>query len=869
MITNPLSSLVRSRAWLCAPLESVCRSAGLLVAVMLVLLAPVVSAQTLSPWGVSCDSTTKNTLSTWGPQMASAGIKSVRGFQLFNTIEPTQGTFSWTTTDTQMSAASTNGLAEIGMFGLNASWINSNVQTFPTANLSAWSTYVAATVTHCDANVKYWEVWNEPPNFTSGTGTETDYANVVVDAYNAAKGVDSSCYVGIAAKSADINWLDQSIADGAADHFDFITLHPYEIFGTIDYGWEAEYMSIVPSVRKMLAARDAAKQNVPVIFTEVGEPVGQVNGSLSVTTTIQAQDLVKAYVMGVAQGVAQTDWFEGKDGDSGAFGLIDSSGNPRPAYTAYAKVIANLGSAPVYKGWVQLNTAVTPNRDYGFVFQGATTTVLACWAPPGVTDTITWGTPVTVVDPVAGTTTTNVTTTSLTNAPILVVGVPSALVTTATNNKTKPFPWNGDFTNANFVTCLMGPVNNEQGLHQLYADTYSTGTSAYGCPARNVSLKASQYFVVDPNFLSYTTTPITITVVARRDAANDIGKITSMTYESTVGYKASTAPAWTIPGNDQWYVNQYTVTDPQLVGMYAYNLNFYSSYDNYLVQSVTVTKGSTATMPAAPTGLTATGATNQVQLHWNASSGAASYSVYRGTTSGYESTVPIASGLSTTSFTDTAVTPGTTYYYEVMALSTTAPSIYSNEASAVPIAGLPAPWANADIGTTGATGTSTYSSGAFTVTGAGAGSSTADAFQYAYQPVTGDCTITARFASTTNSNANAYGGVMIRETLTPGSTFAAAILQPGGVSAFLRRLTTGVASTIKHGTASPPTWLRVQRSGSNFSAYTSSDGTTWSQLGGTVTISMASSIYIGLGNTSGVNGTLTSGTLDNVSVTTP
>jgi hypothetical protein len=836
---------------------------------MVVLLGGPVYAQTLSPWGVSCDSTTKNTLSSWGPQMASAGIKSVRGFQLFNTIEPSSGTFTWTTTNAQMSAASANGLAEIGMFGLNAAWINSNVQTFPTANLPAWEAYVTATVTHCDSNVKYWEVWNEPPNFTSGTGTETDYANVVIDAYNSAKAVDSSCNVGIAAKSADINWLDQSIADGAADHFDFITLHPYEIFATIDYGWEAEYMSIVPSVRKMLAARDPAKQNAPVIFTEVGEPVGQVNGSLAVTTTIQAQDLVKAYVMSVAQGVAQTDWFEGEDGDSGTFGLLTSSGTPRPAYTAYSNVITYLGPAPTYTGWVQLNTSVTPNRDYGFVFQGATTSVLACWAPPGVTDSITWPSPVTVVDPVAGTTTTNVTTTSLTNAPIFVVGVPSSIISTATTNKTLPFPWNGDFTNANFVTCLMGPANNEQGLHQMYADTYSTGTSSYGSPARNVSLKGAQYFVVDPNFLSYTTTPITITVVARLDTNGDEGKINSLTYESTTGYKTSSAPAWIIPTNTQWYVHQYTVTDPQLVGMYAYNFDFYSAYDNYLVQSVTVTKGTSATVPAAPTGLTATGGPYQVALSWGASSGAVSYSVYRGTTSGYESTVPIASGLTTTSFTDTNVTPGTTYYYEVMAFTTTAPSIYSSEASAVPTVGLPSPWQCINIGTTGATGTATFSTGTFTVNGAGASTSTADAFEYAYQPVTGDCTVTARLVSTTNSNANAWGGVMIRETLTAGSTYAASVLQPGGVSAFMRRLTTNGAGSVKHGTGNPPLWLRVQRSGNNFMAYTSSDGSTWSQLGGTETISMASSVYIGLNNSSAVNGTLTSATLDNVTVTTP
>src|SRR5215813_13813433 len=64
------------------------------------------------------------------------------------------------------------------------------------------------------------------------------------------------------------------------------------------------------------------------------------------------------------------------------------------------------------------------------------------------------------------------------------------------------------------------------------------------------------------------------------------------------------------------------------------------------------------TPPAAPTGLTATPGNAQVSLNWNASSGASSYNVKRSTTNGGPYTT-IATGVTSTSFTNTGLTNGT------------------------------------------------------------------------------------------------------------------------------------------------------------------------------------------------------------------
>ena len=71
----------------------------------------------------------------------------------------------------------------------------------------------------------------------------------------------------------------------------------------------------------------------------------------------------------------------------------------------------------------------------------------------------------------------------------------------------------------------------------------------------------------------------------------------------------------------------------------------------------------------APAGLIATGGDGQVQLTWSALAGAVSYNVYRGTISGGESATPLATGLNTPAYTDTAVTNGQVYYYTVTAFN--------------------------------------------------------------------------------------------------------------------------------------------------------------------------------------------------------
>jgi fibronectin type 3 domain-containing protein len=91
--------------------------------------------------------------------------------------------------------------------------------------------------------------------------------------------------------------------------------------------------------------------------------------------------------------------------------------------------------------------------------------------------------------------------------------------------------------------------------------------------------------------------------------------------------------------------------------------------------------------PSAPTGLTASAANAQVNLTWNASSGATAYYVKRSTTSGgpyAQIATPTA-----TSYADNSVTNGTKYYYVVSAYNSYGQSANSAEVNATPMAPPP------------------------------------------------------------------------------------------------------------------------------------------------------------------------------------
>ena len=185
-----------------------------------------------------------------------------------------------------------------------------------------------------------------------------------------------------------------------------------------------------------------------------------------------------------------------------------------------------------------------------------------------------------------------------------------------------------------------------------------------------------------------------------------------------------------------------------------------------------------------------------------------------------------------------------------------------------PAGGLPAPWRSQDIGAVGPAGSATESAGTFTVKGAGADIwYYADAFQYVWQPITGNVDVVARVTSIENVHAWVKAAVMIREQLTPEAAHAMMLVSPGKGLAFQRRQATwGMSTHTSGGGGTAPAWVKLERRGNTITAYRSADGVTWT-LVGSDTFSMGASVYVGLAVSSHDASRLATVTFDSVSVT--
>ncbi|MEO8255926.1 MAG: Ig-like domain-containing protein [Acidobacteriota bacterium] len=181
---------------------------------------------------------------------------------------------------------------------------------------------------------------------------------------------------------------------------------------------------------------------------------------------------------------------------------------------------------------------------------------------------------------------------------------------------------------------------------------------------------------------------------------------------------------------------------------------------------------------------------------------------------------------------------------------------------------LPAPWSTSDIGAPAVAGSASHSNGTFTVKAGGVDIwDASDQFRFVYQPLNGNGEITARVTGLTNTDAWAKAGVMVREDLTAGARNAMALVTPGSGLSFQRRVTAGGSNVSNWGiSGAAPQWVRLVRAGSTFTAYRSTNGSTWTVMG-TATIAMKATVYVGLAATSHNASAATTVTLTNVSVT--
>jgi hypothetical protein len=182
-------------------------------------------------------------------------------------------------------------------------------------------------------------------------------------------------------------------------------------------------------------------------------------------------------------------------------------------------------------------------------------------------------------------------------------------------------------------------------------------------------------------------------------------------------------------------------------------------------------------------------------------------------------------------------------------------------------------WLNKDIGSPNQAGSvSSTGKSTYTVIGGGNGIGNgvqggSDQFQYLYQTLDGDGSLIAKVDGQDDLGQNGLTGIMIRDDLGAGSTFASLTTSTDGTPLFeARDSANGGVSNTSIG-ANGDYWLKLVRDGDFVRGYASDSGNdgTWTYVG-SQNIPMDQTAYAGVFSTSGGTGLVNKAVFTNITV---
>ncbi|MBT3266352.1 hypothetical protein HN371_04315 [Candidatus Poribacteria bacterium] len=147
----------------------------------------------------------------------------------------------------------------------------------------------------------------------------------------------------------------------------------------------------------------------------------------------------------------------------------------------------------------------------------------------------------------------------------------------------------------------------------------------------------------------------------------------------------------------------------------------------------------------------------------------------------------------------------------------------------------------------------------------------ADAFRFTYQETDGDFDLSARIVSFTDVHEWSKVGLMARQSLDAGSPNVFVNLTGTHGVKVIHRDTVGgpTGPDPAEPNAEAPVYLRLVREGDLFTSYLSDDGAAWdlAEIAGApaeVTLALGDPVFVGVGVTSHIAGTLMTAEIDSV-----
>jgi hypothetical protein len=226
-------------------------------------------------------------------------------------VEGTRGQFSWSAVDRVVNAARARGLSVLGELDFTPAWARpaGTTQMYPPTNPQDFVTFARAAVTHFGANIRTWEIWNEPnsPVFWQPGADPVAYVRLLNPTYDAIKALDPGATVltgGTAPGAtgggwiAPLDFLTGIYNAGGGGHFDAVAHHPYNWpFMPMrpepyNYNYNA-FAGVTPRLHELMVARGDG--NKKIWGTEMGAPVPTTRQGVTTTNAYLASYVDEAF----------------------------------------------------------------------------------------------------------------------------------------------------------------------------------------------------------------------------------------------------------------------------------------------------------------------------------------------------------------------------------------------------------------------------------------------------------------------------------------------------------------------------------------------------------------------------------------------
>jgi hypothetical protein len=259
-------------------------------------------------------------------------------------VNKARGQFDWTALDAHLNRALGHGADVVMNLSQTPTWASARPTTrgatvpgdlAEPADIQYWREWVTAVAIRYRGRIRYWELWNEPPGFF--TGTPQQLVAMAREAYTILKRIDPNNKL-LGPCATDFHYLDKYLAAGGAPYTDIVCHHFYANFGP-----EVRYLEDVPNTRIVMERYGIATK--PLWNTETGWLKPNQNAPKTFTPQIEAAYVARGQIINWASGLSRAYSYAWDDHGTNVDYTKADNTTFTPAAIAYREVVSWLTGA--------------------------------------------------------------------------------------------------------------------------------------------------------------------------------------------------------------------------------------------------------------------------------------------------------------------------------------------------------------------------------------------------------------------------------------------------------------------------------------------------------------------------------------------